>query len=178
MAAPRKSRAKPSPHPLKKSLRDWDWPLVLNEIADRWLSIGGAITMAELCDKPYVDDKGKEWHMPDPRKVYRAMAEKPELAAQVAELKKLRSMALGDELFRTVRDVNTVFEGDRGRIPNAVNVQLARLQADTYKWYLARLNPADFGDKSQVDIKAEVKDTTDWDDIFSEGAPKPKGDGT
>jgi hypothetical protein len=168
------------PHPLKHrgptGMR-WHWPSVVDEIEARYLGVSAALPLWEILEAPYVDQAGVEWTMPNKVEVYRAMARDPEIKARVEEVKRARSLALGDALLDCVR-VPTTVDTEKGPAPNTAGVQLARLKYDAYKWYLGVLNPGEYGNKQQVEHSGSIDSPALAAVLQNSGPPKPKGDGT
>lgn len=57
-----------------------------------------------------------------------------------------RAMSLDAMAEEALRIADTVFDGE----DDAVAVQKARLQVDTRKWFLSKLNPKKYGDKTII----------------------------
>jgi len=152
----------------------WDWEAVCEEVENRYMLVGADFPIKDLLDEPFTDDDGKEWNMPSADQFYRATLQDPIVKARWTQIKQLRSLALSDDAFKVLRNVDPIIETDKGIVPNTVGVQFSRAQLDHYRWMMTRLNPTEFGDKQQIEHSGTV--STDWAEVLGgEGAPKPRG---
>ena len=103
-------------------------PKVCAELCER-------IALGRSLSKVCLDDD-----MPHIRTAMNWMNQYPEFLQNYDEARVKRTDALAEEMFDIARDVT----------PDMVAV--AKLQIDTFKWNLARMNSKRYGDKQQTDI--------------------------
>lgn len=106
----------------------------LPEVADDICSLlASGESLLKVCKRP---------GMPDKSTVFRWLAAHEEFRDKYANATDARADALFEEMFEIADEV----------IPDSAEVAKARLQVDTRKWALARMNPRKYGDKVTNEI--------------------------
>jgi len=95
----------------------------------------------------------KDPDMPAHATIYKWEQENPEFATQYARARDERAAHLAEEAL-TIAD-------DLGETPSSEQVQKARLQIDTRKWFAAKLAPKKYGDRIQTDATVQANVTGD-----------------
>jgi hypothetical protein len=83
--------------------------------------------------------------MPTTGTVVKWVLKNPEFGEMYKFARDVQAELLGDEILDIAKD-NTNDKNEDGS-PNHANVQRSRLEVDTIKWYLARINARKWGDK-------------------------------
>lgn len=105
----------------------------------------------------------RDEHMPTWRTVYRWMYERPDFQTAIAHARELGYDAIAEECFDIADDATNDWmekhskEGDCiGYELNGDHVQRSKLRIWTRTQLLAKWNPKKYGDKQQIDLKAQV----------------------
>ncbi len=99
--------------------------------------------------------------MPVSSTVYKWIAANPDFSRQYARATEVRADVLADEMFdiadTPVMGVKTKVDGE-GNVETTEGdmIEHRRLQIDTRKWALARMNPRKYGDKIQLGGAADL----------------------
>jgi hypothetical protein len=105
------------------------------------LRIAAGETLKKIC-------KGAD--MPNKDTVIRWVLKKPDFAEMYNFARQVQAELLGDEILDIAKD-NSNDKNEDGT-PNHANVQRSRLEVDTIKWYLARINARKWGDKVTSEV--------------------------
>jgi hypothetical protein len=105
------------------------------------LRIAAGETLKKIC-------KGSS--MPNKDTVIRWVLKKPDFAEMYNFARQVQAELLGDEILDIAKD-NSNDKNEDGT-PNHANVQRSRLEVDTIKWYLARINARKWGDKVTSEV--------------------------
>jgi len=122
-------------------------PELAAEICSR-LSVGNS--MRKVCE-----DEG----MPDRSSIFLWMSKYPEFSSQYANAKLEAAESLAEELFDIADDGRNDWMETLDREGNVVgfkangeSIQRSRLRVDTRKWYLSKIMPKKYGEKSQMEL--------------------------
>jgi hypothetical protein len=96
--------------------------------------------------------------MPPESTVRQWVIDQAEFAAQYAKARDLGLDAMADALFEIADDGtnDTNVDEDGNVFTNHDVIARSRLRVDTRKWYLSKLAPKRYGDKTQVDAKVDA----------------------
>ena len=90
---------------------------------------------------------------PDDNTFYKWRKDNPYFAQKYKEAKREQQWLAEEEIQRIANDsVNDVIMTDRGATPNNAAIARARLQIETLKWRMGKMNPTIFGDKMQQEL--------------------------
>lgn len=121
----------------------WDRAEVMRVVCER---IAGGESVRQICEGP---------DMPDRRQINRWIAADPALRTQYLDACRARTYFYGEEIVDIADTCRTgiktvVKETANGTFTETTEIDLverARLQIDTRKWVMARMNRVDFGEK-------------------------------
>jgi len=132
-------------HPLKSDGKSWDQNKVLEVLLPRLETMSLEEAVAEY----YVTADGKKFGMPTRWTIHQWADECPQLANSIARARKKRAAHLADEALKLVDQEPP--KDSRGSMDRG-HVRWAESRANMRKWLAERLDPDQFGAKTQVDV--------------------------
>jgi len=104
----------------------------------------------------------RDEHMPTWRTVYRWMSEHPDFQTSIAHARELGYDAIAEECFDIADDATNDWMERKDKQGNDIiefnkeHVQRSKLRIWTRTQLLAKWNPKKYGDRQQIDLKAQV----------------------
>jgi len=114
--------------------------------------------------------------LPNETTVYDWIRDNPEFAQWYAQARERQAEFIADQCFEIADDGQNDWMEKRGREGeligwqlNGEHVQRSKLRIDARKWMAAKLAPKKYGDRQEIDLKAQVSvDTMSEDEIREE----------
>lgn len=112
------------------------------------------IAEGESCREIMSKDRGD--NLPSHRVFIEWLAESGELSKHYARMCEIRADLIFEETLEIADDSNEdITYKDGVAIENQKVVQRDRLRVETRKWFLSKLHPKKYGDKSEIDLRVK-----------------------
>jgi hypothetical protein len=126
---------------------------------------------AEICERIALGETltsiVAEPHMPDPATVWRWQRADDEFRKRIAHAREEQTRVWADQIIDLSDDstndwtTRTRANGEPERVLDREHIERVKVRISSRQWLMARINRADYGDKSQIDVTHGLQTTDD-----------------